>query len=238
MSQVLEASRVSTDFSQYEEDLAYRPTLGLAMVAVGMSLISLLGLFFWPLIVFAVLTLAVSGIALIQLVRSRGEYRGFIPTWIAIVLSTASAIGGSSLQAYWYATEVPEGYERISFTNDISRKGFVTENGFGRPHPDVEALNGKKVFLKGYVYPPEKGHSGLKNLIFCRDNGDCCFGGNPKLEDRIGVTMNGDKTADFVQNAQISIAGTFRINPNFQNREKEPLYLIEGDLYTPSLTSF
>ena len=66
--------------------------------------------------------------------------------------------------------------------------------------PSAQELNGKKVFIKGYVYQPSgRGGqmSGLKEFVLVRDKGQCCFGGNPKLTDMILVKLQGSLTAEF-----------------------------------------
>ena len=237
MSQVLEMAPQSRAYESYEGgEFSYRPVLGLAIVSVILTLVSLVGLLFWPFLAIAMLSIAVSGVALIQLYRAAGEYRGIGAAWFSMVLSAVTLVTGIGMQVYLYRTEVPAGYERISFAADISRKGFIVEKGQGLPHPDVAALDGKKIFLKGFVYP-EKQADGIKNLLLCRDSGDCCFGGKPKPEDMIGVMMTGDKTVAFDPN-RVSVAGTFRLNRNYRGGEREPIYLIEGEFYGPAQTDF
>ncbi len=236
MSQALEMAPRGTDFSQYENEFSYKPVLGLAIVSIVMALVALLGLLFWALIPVAFLGMVVAGVALLQLYRSAGEYRGFGGAWFSLVVCVLAFFGGIGLQVHAYQTEVPEGFERMNFTVDISKKGFVyTRDGGMGAHPDVAALDGKKIFLKGFVYPQSQTH-GLKGFLFCRDSGDCCFGGKPKPEDRIGVTMTGDKTIDFYS-GRVAVAGTFRLNRNVQS-ENDPVYLMDGEVYTPAQSDF
>jgi len=236
MSQVLEMAPRGSDFSEYENEFSYKPVLGLSIVSIVMAVIALFGLLFWALIPIAFVGMAVAGIALLQLYRAAGEYRGFGGAWFSLVVCAAAFFGGTGLQVHAYRTEVPPGFERLNFSADISKKGFVVEKGVGMPHPDVAALDGKKVFLKGFVYP-EKQQQGLKGFLFCRDSGECCFGGKPKPEDRIGVIMTGDKTIDFYP-SRVAVAGTFRLNRNYQGGEQEPIYLLDGEFYSPAQSDF
>ena len=109
------------------------------------------------------------------------------------------------------------------------------------PHPDVRALDGKKVFLKGYMYPMRQ-TTGLPSFVFCRDSGDCCFGGTPKIEDMIVVKMAGDLTADY-KPGLVSVAGTFELRKDFETRfggetGAEPIYAMTATLCEPSRSSF
>ena len=96
---------------------------------------------------------------------------------------------GWSWLGFVYATEVPEGYQRI---------------GYGQLQPDpnhpdepippaAKELDGQKVFIKGYVYPTISQH-GIREFLLVRDEGSCCFGGNPKITDRIQVTLRDGRT--------------------------------------------
>ena len=89
---------------------------------------------------------------------------------------------GAGRQFYIYATEVPEGYERISYA-DLQPQPDEPPD---RVPPDAKALDGKKVFIKGYVYPGQRQY-GITQFLLVRDQGSCCFGGNPKVTDRILV---------------------------------------------------
>ena len=127
----------------------------------------------------------------------------------ALVLSAGSFVGGSILQSVAYATEVPDGHVRLNFTEDIARKGLVVEHGQIVAPPEVAALDGDAVFLKGYMFPMRQ-TQGLPTFVFCRDSGDCCFGGTPKTEDMIYVRMAEGQTTDYFPGL-VSVAGTFRL---------------------------
>jgi hypothetical protein len=81
-------------------------------------------------------------------------------------------------------TEVPDGYERISY---VELQPDAAEAGQQVP-PSALALEGKKIFIKGYVYPGRQ-KEGIRRFLLVRDQGECCFGGNPKITDRILVEL-------------------------------------------------
>ena len=93
-------------------------------------------------------------------------------------------MSGPGWLTYDYLTEVPDGYERISYADlqpDPAQAGQVVP-------PSALELEGKKIFIKGYIYPGRE-KDGIRQFLLVRDQGDCCFGGNPKITDRIQVTL-------------------------------------------------
>jgi hypothetical protein len=53
---------------------------------------------------------------------------------------------------------------------------------------------------------------GLKQFVLCADQGDCCFGGNPKITDRIEVNLADPLSVSYSQK-MFRVAGTFRVEP-------------------------
>jgi hypothetical protein len=62
------------------------------------------------------------------------------------------------------------------------------------------------------MYPGSR-QRGITEFVLCRDQGDCCFGGDPKLTDRVLVRLADPKNAlDYTQRL-VKIAGRFRVEP-------------------------
>ncbi len=145
---------------------------------------------------------------------------------IGLVLSLISFVGATSLHVYIYNTEVPEGYQRISF-NDL-RPNKRTQLEYSEK---ADILDGKKVFVRGYVRPGDK-RKNLKEFILVGDWGQCCFGGNPKITEVIGVSIKIDDTVDYGLGVR-KIGGTFRLNkhPRGTGDKEVPriIYEIEAD---------
>lgn len=125
-------------------------------------------------------------------------------------LGLALSLGISGLALAYhgtiYATEVPEGFERVSYQRlqpDVNVPGEIIP-------PSVVELDGKKIFIKGYIYPQAKSED-LKEFVIVRDNGDCCFGGRqPKLTDMILVKLAEPLTIDYSTRLH-ALAGTFHV---------------------------
>jgi hypothetical protein len=116
--------------------------------------------------------------------RYPNEVTGRVPALVGILVCGLLLVGGSSLHVVVYATEVPEGYLRISFAE--------LQPADERPDlpvpPSALELDGKQVFVKGYLYPDGQ-QANIKRFVLVPDMGTCCFGGQPALTDMIEVTL-------------------------------------------------
>lgn len=74
------------------------------------------------------------------------------------------------------------------------------------------ALDGKKVILRGWMFPPLR-TDGLKGFIFVRDNQVCCFGPNAKAYDKLTVRLKKGKTTSYIQGRPFDVIGTFKLDP-------------------------
>lgn len=220
----------------------YRPVPVTVPVALFFGVSGLLALLTFAGLPVALIGLVLSAWCLLKIHRSAGEYGGKWLALIALVLSAGSFVGGSVIQSVAYATEVPQGHARLNFTEDIARKGLVVENGKITAPAEVAALDGSAVFLKGYMFPSRL-TQGLPAFVFCRDSGDCCFGGTPKTEDMIYVRMAEGHTTDYFPGL-VSVAGTFQLRRDQSgdlatiSEVGQPIYEMTATLVEPSRTSF
>jgi hypothetical protein len=189
----------STEYARYK---ALSSAAVAALVVGILSLMAFLHPWFVALPIVGVL-LAV--VALKKIRANPEELTGEPVAKAGLALCLLFGITGPSYQAYVYATEVPEWAQRISYA-ELQPDPDVT--GQLVP-PSAMALNGKKVFIKGFIYPGQQ-TDGIKQFVLCRDQGDCCFGGNPKVTDRIEVTLVDPLTVGFSPR-QLKVAGTFRV---------------------------
>jgi len=119
-----------------------------------------------------------------------------------LVLSTLALIGGTGAYLYYLKTAVPAGYERISYD---PLQTLTPE----APDSSAKALDGKKIYLQGYIYPTNQ-TKGITSFMLCRDNGTCCFGGQPKLTDMVAVKLKEPLTLDFTSSLH-GVGGVFRV---------------------------
>jgi hypothetical protein len=134
--------------------------------------------------------MVVSLFALRQIRGYPGEFTGLKLAIGGMTLSCLMLAGGVGLTFYNYATELREGYLRIGY--DLLQPESDPPEGVPvDPPASARALDGKKVFIKGYAYSPNSGGyaTGIKEFMLVRDRGDCCFGGEPKITDMIYVRL-------------------------------------------------
>ena len=216
-------------------DFSYKPVSPWGMVAIVLGLCGLtafLGVFG---IALAALGLVVSVAAI---VRIRGEMemvRGMLMAVLALLLSVTCVSGGIVSQIYHYNHEVPEGFQRVSFPEEISARQFLYYGGGQRRlHPEVAKLVGKKIFVKGFMWLTQQ-DTDLEDFVFLKDNGECCFGGSPKPYDMMLVEMPEGRTVDG-HTGMVSVAGILRTN--VAAAEEEAVYILEAQTVEPSRTRF
>ncbi len=161
------------------------------------------------------LGIAISLRALRTIGRHPDQYTGQSLAQLGLLLSLAFLIGGVSYGGYVYATEVPDGYSRLSF--GTMKPDEIQERGGVVVPPDVAALEGKKIFIKGYIRPDSiTVPRGIDRFLLVRDNNTCCFGDLSKIKyhDQILVAMVGDRRVDYSQGV-IRIGGVLHIEPQF-----------------------
>jgi hypothetical protein len=71
-------------------------------------------------------------------------------------------------------------------------------------------LDGKRVFIKGYVHPGVSDLGEIRRFILVPDMGTCCFGGQPALTDMVEVRITGERGVRYSQRKR-KFAGTFRV---------------------------
>jgi hypothetical protein len=237
-SQAMESSQPIGFDGSANTEFNYKPVPVLAPVSLALGLLSGLGFLGLLAVPIGLVGTIVSLICITRLRKVRGEYGGM---WLAVtglVLSFACFTTSGGLWAYGYTTEVPEGFRRLNFMSDISQKGFVVQKG--KPaefNPDVKSLDGKKVFIKGYMYPTKQ-MEGLKTFLLVKDNAQCCFGGNPALTDMILVNLVPGKTVNFHSGVLTSVGGVFHCQASSGPAGLQPTYIIDGSLVENSRTMF
>lgn len=237
-SQAMESPKPLGFDATPNSEFNYRPVPVLAPVSLTLGLLSALGFLGLLAIPIGLVGTFVSVICILRLRKFRGEYGGM---WLAVaglMMSFVCFTTSGGLWAYGYKTEVPDGFRRLNFMADISSKGFVVDKKKADIfHPEIKALDGQKVFIKGYMYPTKE-IRGLRTFLLVKDNAQCCFGGNPAMQDMILVNMAGGKTVDFHQGALTSVGGVFHCQQASGPAGLQPTYLIDASFVENSRTMF
>lgn len=171
----------------------------------------------------AALGVLVGAFTVLRLRGMQDEYIGIGYARTGLAVSALSLGIGSFFAIYTYATEVPEGYERISFS-DLQPVAGRQDIPFS---PKAEELTEKKVFVKGYVYPDGQTKN-IKRFVLVPDMGTCCFGGQPKLTDMIQVTLRDPLHTEYSYSRRC-FAGTFRLGAASADKVGNVIYHLDAD---------
>lgn len=205
------------------EYVPYRAVHPLAVASLAGGVLSVTAFLGWALALIPALSILVGLRGWWRVRSAPNEFTGAGLAHLGILLAAAGWAGGWGWLSYVYATEVPEGYERIDYAQLQPEEG--------QPPTAIPAsalaLNGHRVFIKGYVYPPNQ-LTGVKRFVLCRDNGDCCFGGKPKLTDMIDVSLLDDLSLNYSRKLH-RLAGVFRVSEAGDPEARGAVYRLEAD---------
>jgi hypothetical protein len=172
---------------------------------------------------------AALGIVALRRIKAAPEARSGRGAAIAgIVLSVVFLTAGLAFAGYIHATEVPDGYIRTSFAEFKPDEHDIRGN---RAVPaEVAALDGKKVFIKGYFRPDSSRFtSNVREFLLVRDNNQCCFGDMNTVQffDQVAVATVDGVTVDYSP-------GLFRMGGRLHIRPQNlgsglPVYILEAD---------
>ncbi|MEZ6060577.1 MAG: hypothetical protein R3C19_09465 [Planctomycetaceae bacterium] len=216
------------------DDFSYVPVSPWGPITLVLGIGSLTGFFGIFGLGLAVIGIVI-GIAAWARIRASAEtVKGMKFVAVGLVLSVLSLTLGSAKMAHAYSTEVPEGHQRVNFPRDISDKQFVYYGSQRRLHPEVAPLVGEKIFIKGFMYQTQK-DDGLTEFVFLKDNGECCFGGQPKPFDMMLVRMGEGETTR-AYSGIVAVAGV--LEADVAAGEGKPVYTIDATLVEEARTRF
>ncbi|XZE20208.1 DUF4190 domain-containing protein [Pirellulaceae bacterium SH449] len=207
MSTLTEEPIVASDAAPEEDNFDYKALSRAAVISV---IFALFGLLAWEspyLIVLpaAAVVLALMGLRTIR--RFEDELTGRPIAMAGLSIGLLMLVVAPVKHTIIYLTEVPEGYQRVSFGVLKSPTGAPDI-----PTRDAVQLNGQKIFLKGYIHPTSLSSRNSKTFILVPDWATCCFGTQPPLTHMIEVQLVNDKYAS-KSFRQHSLAGTFTVIP-------------------------
>jgi hypothetical protein len=207
MSTLIEESAVTQESIAEGEDFDYKALSRAAVISV---IFGLFGFLAWEspyLIVLPLLAvvLALSGLSAIR--RFQDELTGKKIALAGLSLGSLMIVVAPIKHTYVYLTEVPDGYERVSFSALKSPTGAPD-----LPTAEAVRLDGQKIFLKGYIHPTSLSSKNSKSFILVPDWATCCFGTQPPLTHMIEVHLVNEKYAS-KSFRQHSLAGTFTVIP-------------------------
>lgn len=205
------------------EEFTYRAMSRSAIVAMGLALVSFLAFFYLPLLFVPVLAGLLALAAIISIRRNPETLIGTPLAVIALVLSILVFAGGAGYHSYVYATEVPENYQRVFFSQLKARPDHMAVSPVP---PEAMELDGERIFIKGYIHPAVSGQGRIREFVLVPDMGTCCFGGQPALTDMIEVTLKDDLRTQY-NTYQRKLGGVLKVS----NRKREVIGGLEGGYY-------
>lgn len=165
--------------------------------------------------------------------RIRRESDQYTGAWIALsglVLSFVFLVTGVAYGYYVYQTEVPDGYDRISF--ETLRPTEQQERGGVLVPPEVQALAGKRIFIKGFIRPGSAPvRTGIDRFLLVRDNNQCCFGDLSKVNyfDQMAVQITSSHRVEDTLNI-LRMGGILEINEqNLALGPGYPVFTLRAD---------
>ena len=215
--------------SELAPELQYKPIPAWAPVSCLAGVVSVVAFATVYALIIPVLGVLFAVLA-IRLIRdSGGAYGGWKLSLTGLTLSFLCLVGAPSWHAYVYATEVPEGYGRRSF-QELASYSPIKEDGRLRIAEEAKALDGQKLFVKGYMYPTGQ-MTGIQSFVLCKDTGECCFGGKPNLTDMILVDFVNDVRAKHRELQLVNVAGTFRAKQRVVEGQLVAIYSLEAEYF-------
>ncbi|MCO8123611.1 DUF3299 domain-containing protein [Stieleria sp. TO1_6] len=209
-----------------EVDFPYRALSRSAIAAFVLFLVGLVGLIppFEAMLALALLGVILALLAIRSIHRYPNEFGGIGLAKFALLANALLLVGGISLHSYVYLTEVPPGHVRLPFYE------LKFDSEPDRPTQTAVEVDGKDVFLKGYIHPSSGGGM-LRQFVLVGDLGTCCFGGQPKSSEMVEVTLTNGQTVKAGMTRR-KLAGKFTVNkvPRTQTDfDNAVFYRLKGD---------
>jgi hypothetical protein len=162
--------------------------------------------------------------------REPDQFTGAKVAMAGFALSLIFLVTGVSYGYYVYVSEVPDGYDRISF--ETLKPNELEERGGVLIPPQVQAMAGKHIFIKGYIRPGSAPvRTGIDRFLLVRDNNQCCFGDLSKVKyfDQMAVQItNSRRVEDTLQ--VLRMGGTLEIHPeNLAHGPGYPVFTLKAD---------
>lgn len=202
---------------QHEQFQPYRAVSKAAVVSLILGFLSLAGLLAPVMLVLPLIGIIFGAAGYFSVRRYPNELTGATLAKISTTVCLLLFVGGAGFHGYVYATEVPDGYERITFY-ELKPREESPELPFA---PEALELDGKKVFVKGYVYPDGQ-QTNIRQFVLVPDMGTCCFGGQPALTDMIQVTLKDPHRVSYSRR-QRKLGGILRVDSR-----KKPVSGLDG----------
>jgi len=209
-SELLPTAPYSDEADDEEENLPtrYRKLSVPAVLSVVCAVLSILTVLGWMFLAIPLFGLYFAYRGWRQILWAPEETTGLVLVRVGFVLSLVLFIAGGSYLLYDYRHSAPPGYEKISWE--------MLQPDRDKPNERVSAkakeLDGKRVFLRGYIYPTKK-IIGIRRFTLVPTQGHCQFCSSQiRATEMLHVQTSGDLTVDY-RNHMIGVGGLLRVQP-------------------------
>jgi len=126
-----------------------------------------------------------------------------------------------------------EDHEDMTFDKLASYKYEVHERVEGVPLPDqipasVKDLDGRKIAIKGFMLPYKNDGENVTEFILLRNQGLCCFGTVPRMNEWVHVKMAPGKGAPYSIDIPLTVFGTLKVGEEYEKNVLMSLYRMES----------
>ena len=96
--------------------------------------------------------------------------------------------------------------------------------------PEVLALDGQRVALRGYTLPMDFDQKGIASFfLMVRPDQGCCFGSGLNMTDWVDVRWKGKPLFDMDVSRPVVVIGTFSVRPHLEGGQLGSLYRMDGE---------
>jgi hypothetical protein len=185
----------------------YRALCPPAVASIVVGALSILSVFHWSLGLVPLAGIVLGWRAVQRIRQAPDEWTGLGLARVGIGLSAGLWIVGYGWLLFARVSEVPYGYERVSY-----EMLQPDPNAPAEPVPQSALdMQDKRVFIRGYMKPVRR-QTGIKEFTLCPSNGECPFcTPNPKRTEMIRVLLQGDLEAVYT-NHLIGVGGRFQVD--------------------------
>jgi hypothetical protein len=195
-------------------------------VSVLLGALSFLSFIGWFMFAVPVLAVVTGVVALKRIRKSPLELTGRGLAYAGVVLAIVFWVVSIVWNVFDRYYSVPSGYESIAF----SELDPEADRPDARVSERAVFLDGRKVFLRGFMYPGKQ-KTGLREFLLMDDNGACAFcNPTPKPSRMIRVRLPGDMRIGYTTQL-IGIGGKLTVHTDPAESEMGGLvYQIDADI--------
>ncbi|MBN2296124.1 MAG: DUF4190 domain-containing protein [Pirellulales bacterium] len=202
------------DDDEYEGPVYYRKVNPFAVTSLVLGVLSFITMFSWFFFVIPVAAIIFGWVALGQMTRRPGQYMGNKLAISGILIAVVFWTFGIAYVVFVAGAEVPIGYTRVTFTQmqpNPDNKGEVVPQEILDLQFDETAMEKKRVFIKGYIYPGRQTIA-LKQFILVPTQSHCKFCSSQiKSTQMITVKLEGDLQINY-RTQLVHVGGKLKVN--------------------------